>query len=367
MRAQRQSDTNIVSNAAIIALLGKIKAMFDVICPPAPPAGISDEEQLARMQCNIRGTLLTLLRKENQDDVLSRAEWHFLANMSYDTYDSAYHQLEVIDRDLIVANMLAFAAAMRLRDEQYPRLANQDADQYYRGNMGFSRIDRNAADLDLQAFVRAGVEGLPRFPSAGCGIFSSRNFDVCLRDEPELDQIRLNQSLKPFLRSILLVCLYGYWKENEEAILTDRDRLDGRKKTEGELSMKNFVALETASNAHFHVSPHATETTISVAIEPRQHQYVFALNDYVELMGFVSMLTRISLENSHATIPGFDIATVAPRLKGSSPRYMLGSGRWRHFFSGEEFEALKDVLEKFMAAQSNSAHLKKLELIYGRI
>lgn len=130
--------------------------------------------------------------------------------------------------------------------------------------------------------------------------------------------------------------------------------------------MRNLVALEPVSNGHFHLSPHATATTIGVAIEPRHHAYVFALNDYVELTSFASMLMRVSPENRHATMPGFELATMQSR-EASSARYILGSGRWQHFFSLEEFEALKDVLERFFAAPCTSAHLQKLELIYGKI
>lgn len=366
MREQRQIDTSITSRAIFVDLLEKIKKMCFALHPLAPADGISGEQQLARMQCNVRGTLLTLLRKEALGDLLSRAEWQFLANMSYQTYDSAYHELDVIDRDLVAANMLAFAAVMKLRDEQYPQLANQAADRYYLGNIGFSWTNSAVADNDLQTFIRSAVGGLPRFPSVGCGSFPSRNFDVSLRDEPRLDHMRLNQVLKPFLRSLLLVCLYGYWNENNQAILTDQDRVDGRRKSEEEQSMRNCVVLEPVSNGHFHLSPHATETTIGVVIEPRHHAYVFALNDYVELTGFASMLTRISPEYRHATMPGFELATMESR-EASAAGYILASGRWRHFFSVEEFEALKDVLKQFFAAPSTSTHLQKLELIYGKI
>lgn len=367
MQQYRQAEKLIFSHPIVVGLLRTVGRVFGMVRPEPPQEKIPDHQLLARMQCNVRGTLLTLLRKERLGDLLSRVEWRFLANMSYQTYDSAFHKIEAVDRDLIAHNILAFAAVIKLRDEQYPHLRNQVSDGYYRGNMNFSWIRRDADAKGLQAFVHAGVEGFPQFPSSGCGSFPSRNLDVSLRSEPELDQIRLNQVLQPFLRSILLVCLYGYWTKTGEAILTDRDRPDGRRKTDVELSMENIVTLDATSNRHFHLSAHGTETTIGVAITPLQHQYVFALNDYVELIGFSSMLMRISSENNQATMPGFEFGAVPPYTKSDSQRFILGSGRWRHFFSREEFEALKDVLEKFAAAPTNAAHLKKLESIYGRI
>jgi hypothetical protein len=349
------------------SLFEKIRGLWGARNAKPLPRQISNREQLARMQCNVRGSLLTLLRKEAQGDLLSRAEWQFLSFMSNQTYDSAHHQLDVIDRNLIAANMSAFAAVMKLRDEQYPHLANQNKDQYYWGNIGFSWADRAASGKDLQAYIRAGVEGLPDFPSSGCGTFSSRNLDVSLRDEPELDHVRLNTALKPFLRSLLLVCVYGYWKENNESIITDRDRSDGRKKTAEELAMKNLVTLESVSNEHYHLSVHATETTISIGITARHHPYTLALNNYVELTSFASMLMRLSPQTHHTTAPGFELMAMVPYSATKSQHYMLESGRWRHPFSSEELEALKDLFEKFFTTPSTSAHLKQLEAIYGKI
>jgi hypothetical protein len=336
--------------------------LFSRDCPP-----ISDSQLLSRMQCNTRGTLLLLLRKEKQGELLSRAEWRFLAQMSNRTYDSAMHRLEVIDRELVTANILAFGALLSLRDEQYPAFANQHKDGYYRGNMSFSWTARAIDTSGMQAFVRTAVNGLPVHPSAGCGAFGSRNLDVALRTEPPLDPDRLGRVLQPFLHAALLVCLRGYWSENAAAILTDRDRPDGRKKTGLELSMIDTVALEPQSNPHFHLSPYATSTTISVAIEARHHGYVFSLNDYVELTGFAAMLERISPDTHNASMPDFEFGAIPPYSKMGPQRYILASGRWRLFFDEEEFESLKDLLSAFVCAPCVGTHLGKLEKIYGKL
>ena len=331
-------------------------------CPP-----ISDSQLLSRMRCNTRGTLLLLLHKEEQGELLTRAEWRFLAEMSNRTYDSAMHRFEVFDRELVTANILAFGAFLSLRDEQYPALANQHGDGYYRGNMSFSWTARATDTSGMQAFVRTAVEGLPVHPSTGCGAFGSRNLDVALRTEPPLDPVRLGRALQPFLHAALLVCIRGYWSENAAAILTDRDRPNGRKKTALELSMIDTVALEPQSNLHFHLSPYATSTTISVAIEARHHGYVFALNDYVELTGFAAMLGRISPYTHNASMPEFEFGAIPPYSKMGSQRYILASGRWRLFFDEEEFEALKSLLSAFACAPCTGAHLRKLEMIYGKM
>jgi hypothetical protein len=142
---------------------------------------------------------------------------------------------------------------------------------------------------------------------------------------------------------------------------------DGRKKTALELSMIEIVALEPQSNPHFHLSPYATGTTISVAIEARHHGYVFSLNDYVELTGFSAMLGRIAAHTQHASMPEFEFGAIPPYSKMGPQRYILGSGRWRLFFDEEEFEALKDLLSGFACAPCAAAHLEKLEMIYGKL
>lgn len=328
---------------------------------------ISNQEQLGRMQCNIKGTILTLLRKETENELFSRAEWQFIAEMNNQAYDRSYHHLEVVDKSIIISNILAFAAVIKLRDEQYPHLANQEGDRYYWGNIRFSWADDAANAADLQAYIRAGVAGFPNFPYSGSAAFSSRNLEVSLRDEPDLDLIRLNAVLKPFLRSLLLVCTYHYWKENEEPIITDNDRRDGRRKTEKELTMKNMVLLEPVSNDYYNLSAHATENTISIAIEARNHPYVFSLNNYFEITNFKSLLTRLTPDNSYVKMPEFELMAIKNYSSTTLQQYLLANGRWRHTLSAEELHALKDLLGKFFASPSTSAHLEQLEVIYGKI
>jgi hypothetical protein len=331
---------------------------------PDQAPGISIREAQDRLECNEKGTLLTLLRKQQGGDALSRAEWNFLAYKGYRTYDSAYHELEVVDRELLTANLRAFAAVVRLRDEQYPHLSASDENDYYWGNLNFSKVERNVYSKDLQAHVQACIEALPANPHSGYSIFSCRNLDVFLRDEPPLDGTRLNQALKPYLRALLLVALYGYWKDNDEAIVTEKDHLDGRRKIDEELRMKNIVYLPAASNEHFHLTPTASESSIGIAITSRQHPYIFTLNNYIELMQFSDMFERLTDGSTKTSMPGFELYSLR---SGDQFKYLLASGRWHHTLTTDEFEAMKNLLKELFAATEVRAHLNVLELIYGRI
>jgi len=329
-------------------------------------AAAKDEKALSQMQCNVRGTLLTLLKKERAGNDLTRAEWGFLARFSNQTYDRLFHTIEVIDRELVVANMRSFAAVLELRDLQYPDPEKRRDDQYYFGNMGFSWLDRKAIGNDIQAHVEACIQGLPEHPAVGSGVFPSRNFNVALRDEPALDIAQLNAMLRPYLRSLLLVCLRGYWHENSAPILTSKDRPDGWRKTEEELLMPTDVKLNRVKNEHFVLSPIADETTINCAIESRHHSFVFTLNNFVEMTDFQTMIERVGTTEKHVSSPGFEISLINFPRGQTKARYMLAAGRWRHVFEAEEFDGLKTLLREFVEDLTVKSHLQKLEIIYGR-
>jgi len=329
------------------------------------PNLLPDATELEQLQCNERGSMLTLLRKNQDGTNLTRAEWSYLARVCNRTYDSLYHHIEVIDRELISDNLRAFSGVLTLRDVETGTRAHSD-DHYYFGNMGFSWVDRKATKGRLQEHVEASVAGLPQQPFIGVGSFSSRNLDVALRDESILDINNLNFVLRPYLHSLLLVALRGYWEENKAPIITSADKSDGWPKNEEELLMPTHVELKRCANTHFAIEPVADETTIGVAVEAKHHPFIFALNNYVELMDFNAMLNRVNSANKNASMPGFEIHLM-DFTKGKEHRFMLATGRWRHFFSLDEFEALKSVLSIFSDTPEAKAHLKKLESIYGRI
>lgn len=326
-----------------------------------------DYKVFSQLLCNLRGSLFTLLRKEAAGQNLSRPEWGLLAHLVNEAYDRVHNQADVISRDLLAANLQAFAAFINLRNAEYPHMAKMQEDGYYYGNMSFSWAKRDRSRSDIPAYVKTCIQGLPDHPSSGAGAFCSRNLDVALRDEPGIDLIKLNTALRPYLRALLHVALRGYWINNKEAIVTTQDHPDGRRKTETELQMSNFVHLKNVSNEYFVVSPYADEVTLSGVIESKTHPFVFALNHYVELMDFIALTERISPEQRHVKMPGIELNVVNFSTSSKPYRYIMATGRWRHFFEQHEFQALREVLQRFVADEETRAHIQKMEAIYGRI
>lgn len=326
-----------------------------------------DREAFLQLQCNLRGSLFTLLRKAAAQQNLSRPEWGFLAFLVNEAYDRYHANSDVICRDLLVANLRAFAAFISLRNIEYPHLAKCRENGYYYGNMSFSWAAHYRETLDIPEYVEACIIGLPEYPSSGAGAFSSRNLDVALRDEPGIDLVKLNSTLRPFLNDLLQIALRGYWVIHKETLVTLKDHTDGSKKTESEFNMPVFVYLKSVSNEHFAISPYADEVSLSGAIESKKHPFVFALNNYAELMDFIALTERIGPEQRHVKMPGIELDMVNFSAGSKPDRYMMGTGRWRHFFEQDEFDALKDVLRRFVSDGETKAHLQKMESIYGRI
>jgi hypothetical protein len=326
-----------------------------------------DYKAFSQLLCNIRGSLLTLLRKREASQNLTRSEWRLLAHLANKTYSHAYHQLDAISRDLLMANLSAFAAFIALRNSEYPHLAQKDSDAYYLGNMSFSWAEKEAEKLDIPSYVETCVNGLPVYPSGGAGTFCSRNLDVALRDEPGIDLLKLNQALSPYLDALLKVALRGYWLQNKEAIITSRDRLDGWRKSEEELQMPNHIHFANISNEHFVLVPRADESSLSCAVESKKHPYVFALSNFVELIDFISLIERIGQDQKHVKMPGFELDLINFSSDQKRARYMLGTGRWKHFFEQDEFFALQKLMHDFVGSEAVKSHIHKLETIYGRI
>ena len=327
-----------------------------------------DRQDYVDLEKDPRRTLLSLAQKAQAGDALSRPEWHFLASAVNQAYATAFHRIEVIDRDLLVANLQAFASVIALRNQQYPELASGERDGYYFGNMGFSFVDRDKTKNDLQAHVAAVIAGLPKQPSVGSGSFPSRNLDVALRDERPLEIGKLNATLRPYLHALLLVALRGYWYKNEKPILTQEDWRDKRRNEGDGRYLSSYINFPSVSNAHFSFMSLAEQTTISGAIDVLQRRFVFALNHYIELTDFFALLHRVGPGmETHASIAGFQLDCYDYSEKKNDPNYIIATGRWRHFFSQQEFDSLKQLLHDFLAAPEVQEHLKKLELIYGRI
>lgn len=326
-----------------------------------------DYKAFSQLLCNVRGSLLTLLRKEETDQDLTRSEWGFLAHLVNESYDCFYHQVDAISRDLLAANLRAFAAFIELRNTEYPHLTNKSGDAYYFGNMSFSWASKDAEKLDISSYVETCVNGLPHYPSVGAGVFCSRNLNVALRDEPGIALSKLNKMLRPYLRALLKVSLRGYWLKNKEAIITSQDRLDGWRKSEEELQMPNFIHFTNVSNEHFVFAPLANESSLSGSIESKRHPFIFALNNFVELTNFISLTERISQDQRHVKVPGFELDLINFSSDPKRFRYMLGTGRWRHFFEQDEFLALRDLMRQFIEGDEVKVHIQRLEMIYGRI
>ena len=123
-----------------------------------------DHQTFYDLEKDKRAALLNIVKKEENGDDLSRPEWHFLAYLINQAYSRAYHKVKIIDRAILVDNLLSFAAFIKLRNQHYPEMENGERDGYYFGNLGFSFVDRNKTKNDLQAHIQAIMDGLPNEP-----------------------------------------------------------------------------------------------------------------------------------------------------------------------------------------------------------
>jgi hypothetical protein len=130
---------------------------------------------------------------------------------------------------------------------------------------------------------------------------------------------------------------------------------------------QDTLPLPGVRNEHFCISVHATQNTVSCAIEALKHPFLFALNNYHELTEFISVLMGIDDNTMRTFTPDFALYVPLPSSSRSGACVMLESGRWRHFFTYDEFLALKQLFQDFCEQPPVASHLDSLELTFGRI
>jgi hypothetical protein len=321
-----------------------------------------DEEAIWQMECGMHGALLRILRKHENGELLTRAEWGFLGRQSYRTYDRLGHKISTIDGRLLEAHLRAFASVIALRDREHAHKHHVHDDGYYAGNLNASWIKEHRDRMPLREHIRHYIEGLSPYVSAGAATFSSRNLDCALQSEPSMDITRLNTALRPHLRSLLVVGLYGYWTAPQTV-----ENLRENSPTQSATMLHDTLPLPGVRNEHFCISVHATRNTVSCAIEALKHSFVFSLNNYHELMGFISVLMGIDDKTIRTFTSDFALHVPLPGSSRSGACVMLEFGRWRQFLTFEEFLALKQLFQDFCRQSPVASHLGSLELMFGRV
>lgn len=187
------------------------RQMLDAVVEQKLPAGfVVDKEEMLR----------EILRAQRDELPLTQHHYAFLADQAHAAYQRTSR--DFIRADLLLSNLNAFDAFLKLRNTFFPERAEQPSDRYFYANLGSKAQEAP----NLPAAIEQGrllIQELGR-PYRSTAEFMSRNLDVALRDELNIPGDALDATLRPYLKELLLLALKAFAYENDRPV----DSIDNR-------------------------------------------------------------------------------------------------------------------------------------------
>jgi hypothetical protein len=298
---------------------------------------------------DIEESLRGILRALRDDLPLSQHDYALLAEQAHQGY--LRNRKDFVRADLLLNNLSAFEAYIRLRNDLQPSNVNPEKDRYYFGNLG------SAAQQEKDIFKALGrareVIAEQRRPYRSTAEFMSRNLTT-LRDDIGLPSEAIDRALRPFVNGLLLLALQAYSSENGRPVSTIENRIDL-------INRMKINASPRYSNDAYTILFVDGNESLAVLITPTSQAWDLSL-DYLRFIDFVEI---IELERSaesqyfsflHQHQPGNTRLSV----KGAN----VGIGI---YFSAQELATLREAIQSIMTNPEYRRVLALFELRYGSI
>ena len=160
--------------------------------------------------------LLTIRRKVESGQPLSRAEWTMLAN--YVREGAGVYSKSALSRESHIAILRAFQAVYELRS------GTSERDHYYLGNLpeecrpeGHKRTDQVTPDLVRRTMAET-LRCASKPGSLVTPVHAVRNLEVFLQEEKISGMARLNETLSPYWPALWRVAARGHYLTQHEPV-----------------------------------------------------------------------------------------------------------------------------------------------------
>lgn len=318
--------------------------------------GVDKMKEYEELQRDNRASLERLVSKVKTKSQFSRAEIMYVANECHSAYSYKLSKYNRIKNFSIVSNLLAFNEMIKLRDATKPETEETNRlDHYYHGCLGRqgrpfeSSIDKHVQYVVNEIFGTDYVHPTSSEMAARC-------FEVASRDEPDLSICKLNDAIRPFMENMILFLLRVYYIKNNSTALKIQD---------------DFVEpkmMHEALNESFMITPFLSKTGLSCAVELRERNVVFSLNNTPELDDFIAALRSARQDGVIEAVVGkfhchYMINSVSPQMS----TFFISVGGCRAFMEKDEYDELCDLFDTFMKKEYVSSARKDLLWIYGDI
>jgi hypothetical protein len=304
-------------------------------------------------------SLLTIRRKGESGQPLSRAEWTLLAYFAQQGAEA--YAKTTLSRESFLTILKAFQAVYELR------VGKSDKDDYYLGNLpeqcrpeGHKVSDPVTPDL-----VRKTVAETLRCvgnPAMQCiALHGARNLYVLLEDEKLSGVARLNEALLPYWRVLWRVAARGHYLERKEPVRDKESEVPESvyrpripSVTEGEFTL-SFVR---GSGNQF-------DYLISFP-EPRRVMY--PMGHYPMIVEFRAMLAGLAKIEPPRAWDGEHFFGYIAELKGGNEFWFRSQRTGVSFgFTKEEWRVLQELFRKAWEHPELKRAWEGLSLEYGEL
>lgn len=298
---------------------------------------------------DVEESLRVILRALRDDLPLTQHDYALLAENAHAAYQRS--RRDFVRADLLLNNLAAFEAYIRLRNEHGSAERDTGADRYYFGNLG-SAAQR---ETDLFAAVQRARELIQELgrPYRSTAEFMTRNLTI-LRDDIGLSGQDIDQALRPYAKGLLLLALKAYSLENDSPV-------DG---TENLHEMQKRLKIQASlhhRNEGFSFSFLDGSEDLSVLVSPVSKEWYLSCN----YQRFLDFLELIELDRP-AEAEYFVLETI--ELDGGARVSVKGAGVGVGLImSSAQLQQLRSLSQMVKSNPEYARVFSLLDLRYGRI
>lgn len=310
--------------------------------------------EAAELQRNVTESLWTIRRKWEQHLDLSRPEWILLGQYIQYACEQVLENAEASTSKESLATLLEVLLAIReLRPGRGVEL-----DRYYLSNIGTrgeaSETVWNDRQLDsdiVPTVSRKWVDQLRNTSLPQRPIFAGRNLAVALRDEELPDIVALNEALRPYLPTLFRLAARGHWAREKRPL-----------RPVGERRFENTVIPRITGKGFKLDFVVSTQGDLSILFEMDQKDALYPIAPYSEIKEFLVMLESVAPGSPWNGVHFLGYTTESGKycFRRRAEGIALG-------FPPEEWEEIRDLFRRALAAQNLQSLLTELSLVYGEL
>ncbi|MGH9689224.1 MAG: hypothetical protein ACRD5K_19320, partial [Candidatus Acidiferrales bacterium] len=255
---------------------------------------MDDRLETADLLADPGKALLTIRRKWENHQELTRAEWTVLAQYAQSGCEELSSDPELPSRESFAQVVEAFLAVRSLRVHVAPQ-----NDGYYLGNLSgwADQADRTPygsgeGDLDIIPVIgQRIIRDLRESAGTARPSFVARNLYVALRDERLKGADSLNQALMPFLPRLYLLAARGHWVIERQPIRQERKPWEFLESVPDSVPNVNIGDFTLSSVV-------TQEGELHMSLNLKAHRIAYSLGPYPPIREFQAMVEKLAPDRS---------------------------------------------------------------------